>query len=112
MYASKTPVGDDGRLRNVLVYRHAAIFQKTKSMQQLIKTLRTLPNEPSVLTKNIECVACQGAEQDLILGVSFFTSGIDKTKLYLSRPVFFLNYIFWVTQRKKQYKQQLKVQKY
>ena len=69
MYVSKTPMGHDGRLRNILVYRYAAIFQKTKSMQQLNKTLRILPNEPSVLTKNIECVACQGAEQDLILGV-------------------------------------------
>ena len=69
MYDSKTPMGHDGRLRNILVYRYAANFQKTKSMQQLTKTLRILPNEPSVLTKNIECVACQVAEQDLILGV-------------------------------------------
>ena len=69
MYVSKTPMGHDGRLRNILIYRYAASFQQTKSMQQLNKTLRILPNEPSVLTKNIECVACQGAEQDLILVV-------------------------------------------
>ena len=71
MYVSKTPMGHDGRLRNILVYRYVVIFQKTKSLQQLTKTLRILPNESSrpILTKNIECVACQGAEQDLILRV-------------------------------------------